>query len=1143
MITQNPPAFVDTSAEVAALIDTLLTAERRLDLLTAGEIDAIADSEGGTFLLRRAQEQLRQGESARQAGILNALPAHVALLDSQGIIISVNEGWRRFALENDLGQAASGVGQNYLQTCRSIEAKHSDDGEQVATGIEAILNGDAKNYSFEYRCDSPVEPRWFLLRVTALEQNGVRGAIVMHVDITARKLAEEALLESEARFRGTFEQAAVGMAHVSKEGVFLRVNRKLCDITGFPREELLRMTFSDVTLVEDRPPGLEALRAMLAGERDSYAAEKRYRRKDGNTIWVNVMVTLKLNLEGKPKGFITVVNDISARKTAEFRLHRLNRLHTVLGKMGEMVVRTRETQQLFDNTCRIVVEHGLLRMAVIAMLDATGNPVEFKAICGLGMESLAEVTVTREGPMSVGAVGTSIRTGVHDWCNDIPNEARMAPWQPIAAKHGFSSVASFPLKREHLTIGALVLYSSETGYFQDDELRLMGAVADELSFAIETQETEEKRQQIERALQASEANMAIAQGISHIGSWELVLEGGTTSDANPLSWSDEMFRIAGFEPGTTAITSGLFHRMIHPEDRESVRRAMAQAIARREEYSVVHRLVRVDGVERVLQESAQIFYDEGTGRPIKVIGTAHDITEQRQLTQQLEDERARLIAAQMVGRVGSWETNLATMTMNWSAETHRIFETDPAQFQSTQKDFINAVHPEDRHAVESAFADSLGERTPHALEHRVLLPDGRIKYVEERWQVFEDPQGAPERALGTCQDITERKKLESQFLRVQRMESIGTLASGIAHDLNNVLAPIMMSVEMLRDMVPSPEGQSMLVLLQNCAQRGANLVKQVLSFARGVEGRRVTVNVFHIIHDLENIIKDTFPKNILFEIDRPRELRTVLGDPTQLHQVFMNLCVNARDAMPLGGKLRVTLENVTVDEMYADMNPDAKAGPYTMVKIEDTGSGIPQSIKDKIFEPFFTTKEIGKGTGLGLSTTLAIVKSHGGFIGLYSEPNKGSQFKVYLPASVNPAVIPENLRESPPPSGDGELILVVDDEEPIRTVTQKTLERFNYRVLLASNGAEAVAAYAKHNSQIAVVLTDMAMPIMDGPAAIIALRTLNPDVKIIGCSGHASVDGIAKALGSGLLEFIPKPYTAETLLKALRLVLPRKTEQ
>jgi CheY-like chemotaxis protein len=310
-----------------------------------------------------------------------------------------------------------------------------------------------------------------------------------------------------------------------------------------------------------------------------------------------------------------------------------------------------------------------------------------------------------------------------------------------------------------------------------------------------------------------------------------------------------------------------------------------------------------------------------------------------------------------------------------------------------------------------------------------------------------------------------------------------------------------------------------------------------------VEGQRIPVNPLPLMRDLLKVMRDTFPKSIEVRFEPARDLWTVTGDPTQVHQVFMNLFVNARDAMPGGGNLTVIMENAVLDETYAAMHPDAHPGAYLLVKVEDTGAGIPPETRDRIFEPFFTTKEIGKGTGLGLSTTLAIVKSHGGFINLYSEVGKGTVFKIYFPANMAQVATEEAVAEPTRlPRGAGELVLMVDDEKIIREVAHRTLEGFGYRVLLAANGAEAVALYAQHRSEVAVVLTDMAMPVMDGPATIIALKMVNPSVKIIASSGLASDAAVAKAVSAGVHHFVPKPYTAEILLNTLHEVLHAKDE-
>lgn len=415
--------------------------------------------------------------------------------------------------------------------------------------------------------------------------------------------------------------------------------------------------------------------------------------------------------------------------------------------------------------------------------------------------------------------------------------------------------------------------------------------------------------------------------------------------------------------------------------------------------------------------------------------------------------------------------------------------------------------------------------------------DGRKLIVEGRWTLLRDAAGHPRSILVINTDITERKKVEEQLLRAQRMESLGTLAGGIAHDLNNALTPIMMSIELLKLHEQDAMRLGVLATIESSARRGADMVRQVLSFSRGVEGQRVEVQAGHLLKGIEKIANETFHKNIRVSSDIPANLWIVLGDPTQIHQMLLNLCVNARDAMPNGGTLKLSAGNLMLDEQCAAMIAGAKPGPYLFIELEDSGTGMPPEVVDRIFEPFFTTKELGKGTGLGLSSALAIIKSHQGFIRVSSELDKGSKFQVYLPAQiVEGASMPPPLQNEMP-HGNGELVLLIDDEEPVRHITGQTLESFGYRVLPAADGVEASTLYATHKDQISVVLTDMMMPVMDGPATIQVLMRMNPKVRIIAASGLSVKDMVARAANAGVTHFIPKPYTAETLLKMLHTVL------
>lgn len=419
--------------------------------------------------------------------------------------------------------------------------------------------------------------------------------------------------------------------------------------------------------------------------------------------------------------------------------------------------------------------------------------------------------------------------------------------------------------------------------------------------------------------------------------------------------------------------------------------------------------------------------------------------------------------------------------------------------------------------------------------------DGRKLLAQARWTVVRDADGRPESILALSADVTEQRSMESQLLRAQRMESIGTLASGIAHDLNNVLAPIMMSSELLKMVVPSDD-LNLVETIATSARRGAELIKQVLSFGRGSERQQLEVDLAQLLREIKTVAEKTFPMAIQFDLVVEPGLWKVKGDPGQLHQVFLNLCVNARDAMPHGGRLSVSVENVVLDDNYAVMNTAAHRGAYVVVKVVDTGTGIPPEIMDKIFDPFFTTKEVGKGTGLGLSTTMGIVKNHLGFVNVYSEMTKGSRFNVYLPATINAAAMEAaEIDQTKLPRGKGETVLLVDDEDSIRKVAQGTLERFGYRVLPAKNGAEGVSIYVRNAKEISLVITDMVMPVMDGPALVTALKSLDPKIRVIGSSGLASNGRMVAALGAGVNHFIPKPYTAETLLRTVRQVLDEES--
>ena len=554
-----------------------------------------------------------------------------------------------------------------------------------------------------------------------------------------------------------------------------------------------------------------------------------------------------------------------------------------------------------------------------------------------------------------------------------------------------------------------------------------------------------------------------------------------------------------------------------------------QPVINREEY-----FLNEAGERRWLLTSKLPLRGQG-GKIVGLVGVGRDITERKRTEEKIREQAALLDEAQDA----IWVIDSNERISYWNKGAERIYGWSTAE--AVGKNPLELLFKGIMTLQLMECIKTLNERGEWRGELQEFTKDGKTIIIQGRGNLIRDDQGRQKSVLIINTDITEKKKLETQFLRSQRMESLGTLAGGIAHDLNNVLAPLLISVQLLKSKVGDDDGQRLLDALETNVLRGAKLVKQLLAFGRGVQGERAAVQPDLVVREIEQIICETFPKSVEFEKQFSAGLWNVTGDATQIHQVVLNLCVNARDAMPNGGRLSIHMENVVLDEIYAGLKPDAKPGSYVVIKVTDTGTGIPKAIQDKMFEPFFTTKGPGKGTGLGLSTCLGIVKSHGGFINYYSELGKGSAFKVYLPASTSAVTVEHSTTKQPSlPCGHNELVLVVDDEKAIREVAQKTLEHFGYRILTATNGAEAISIYRQQRDQIAAVIIDMAMPVMDGHAAIAALKGITPEVRIISASGLDTESDTAKATDVGRRHFIPKPYTTEVLLQTLHGVLAPK---
>jgi PAS domain S-box-containing protein len=577
---------------------------------------------------------------------------------------------------------------------------------------------------------------------------------------------------------------------------------------------------------------------------------------------------------------------------------------------------------------------------------------------------------------------------------------------------------------------------------------------------------------------------------------------------------------------------------IHPGDRSRVLEAL-QRLAAGVDYNIEYQIIRPDGGTRWILDRAFAVRND-TGGIYRTVGVARDITQQKfadDLQLRSDERLAAIFSASPVAiAFGTLEGRIIEV----NPEGCRIFGYDRDEIvgRTTVELSLWAEPGARKVAIEKLAA----EKRLRNYEAKFRRKSGEIRSVILSMEIL--PLGDEPTVLTMCIDVTDKNAIKAQLHRVQRVESIGLLASGIAHDMNNILAPILMGAPLLRMGLAPAEMETVLSTVEVSAQRGAALVRQLLIFGRGVEGEMEPVSITAILAEITKISRQTFSRKISIVSHVPDDVWPVHGDATQLHQIVLNLCVNARDALLEGGTLTLAAENVAIDEHYSALHTDAKPGRYVLIKVIDDGIGIPPEIAEKIFDPFFTTKDAGKGTGLGLSTVLGIVKSHGGFTRLHSAPGRGSTFEIFLPVSADrkrtsPAenVISKSVR------GAGELIIVVDDEQNVRALLRKTLVQNNYKVMTAQDGVEATAVFAA-NPEARLIITDLDMPLMDGINLGRVLRRMNPAVKIVistGLTGRSGADKRQADIDAlGVSAVLTKPYTGAKLLRAVYSALAEK---
>jgi PAS domain S-box-containing protein len=1131
----------------------------------------------------------QRGLEDLQRNILDALTSRIAVIDVDGQIAWRNQAWRRFAeVIGSRAKEQDAVGENYLEFC---ERAHSEsrpgagpDLGRIAAAVRAVIAGQATEFSSEYFDDSADGPRTVRVTVTPLAPGRPGSAVVAHVDVTEDVRAGQSA-------------ALLGMAlRVSRSGAWwadldplrLRWSAEVREFFELPPDYEPQFESELERLLPEHRAAWRAAFELCATHGRDFDLEFEARTATGRRFWIRSIAEAVRDGAGRIVRVQGALQDISQRKQAEPTLAASEQRFRQLAEALPMIVWSAtpsgevdySNQRFFEYTgaspdaapatrwqpslhpddldeCarewKRSVEEGTpyeieyrlrraldgeyrwFRVQATPVRDSEGRVVKW---FGTWVDVHETKQLEREARTLAKRLSTTFESIPDAFCTldlswrfqYVNSEAERLLRRSRSELVGAEVWSAFPdlrgsrleleLRRaasENVTVGLEHHAESMGMWFEVRAYPSDGGLT--VYFRDVT-----GRVRFEQALRASEERFRLLSRATNDAIWDWDLVTGA------LWWNDGFERQFGFEREKLPPTIESWTERIHPDERESMLASVQQAIdTGAPSWSAEYRFLRADGQYVVVLDRGYVIRDD-SGKPVRMIGGMNDLSDRRRAEETLRQQAALLDNAQDAILVRGLDQSITY----WNRGAERVYGWSAEEVLGRSVLEVLYRDPEPCIAATEATLEH-GEWTGE-LQH--LTKRGQTLSVACRWTLLRDPAGRPRSILAIDTDVTRKKQLEAQFIRAQRMESIGTLAGGIAHDLNNVLAPIMISIELLQQSVESDDARELLQTIEASTRRGADLVRQVLSFARGVEGRHTPIALEHLLWEVQAIAQDTFPKNIAVSLDVERGLHVVSGDPTQLHQVFLNLVVNARDALPYGGSIRIHAENIAIDETYAAMSPQWRAGDFVIVTVADTGVGIAADDLNRIFEPFFTTKEVGKGTGLGLSTSLAIVRSHGGFIDVRSELGQGAAFKVFLPRSNEEGgAAPKAAASVARPRGAGELVLVVDDEASIRNVVQATLERFGYRVLLAANGAEAISIFAQRTDEIALVLTDLAMPIMDGVALIAALRTIRPRVRVVASSGLSSNRRLANSLGDTVRHFVPKPYTAECLLRTLREAL------
>jgi PAS domain S-box-containing protein len=1018
---------------------------------------------------------------------------------------------------------------------------------------------------------------------------GIGGVVLTFRDITEKYRIEAAIEANERRFRAMIENNQDMIRLVDATGKLLYISPSAERITGYTIDEFDGHLMLEITHPDDQPDVLKIIDALFAEPAVPLHVQHRIRHKAGHWLWMEGTVT---NLLHDPAvgAIVSNIRDITARKEAEDKLRENYALLTAITEGTDDIIFVKDTEGRY-----MFVNSSISKINSYQPDDMLGKtdlelfpPEQARAIREIDLNILATDTgqiventlsihgsnqtfMTSKNPLRdsegkvIGVVGISrnisekikiqdaiqknqelFRAMIEDSNNGvvlINNEGHIIYTSPANEKiigysaeerlkqsfldnihpndkaraveylkelfDGKKKIANFEIQAKHKDGSWRWLEISGSNMLDNPWVNAIVINFHDIT----------RRTVAADELQKSKENLReIVEGITV----PMVI---TSMQTGKVLYGNQLVADLMGVPMETVLQQEAIDFYSNPEDR-----AVFVALLKKQGFVQNHtmKMRRLTGDEIWVLITARIVTFNGE-QALAV--TLYDISEEKRAEQQIRDQAAilDLVPDAIIMR------DLDHRIISWSKGAEKMYGWTMAESIGTLAPELLGISNAPEFIEAEKNLTTTGEWSG---EMRHSTHTGSTILVHSRLKVLYNSSNKPYAILVTNTDITEKKSLEKQLFRAQRLESIGTLASGIAHDLNNILTPVVLGMELIKLKLTDEATRKRVDTVISTVKRGSGLIGQVLSFARGSQENREPINIKYIIDEVAKIARETFPREIEVTLNLPSEDLIVNGNATQLHQIMMNLCINARDAMnEKGGTLSIEAGYLLANESLINRYVDAKPGMYVHILVRDTGTGIPLELQDKIFEPFYTTKEVGKGTGIGLTTVFTIVRNHGGFIGLYSEVNVGTAFSIYLPAELPKPLEQSESSVNPQHALTGTTILLVDDEDLIRNIADDILQAYNYNVYTAKNGAEAVQIYTNKKDEISAVITDVMMPVMGGIELMGILRSINPGVRIIAASGVIDGDSTKNLKAAGAQVILLKPFTVDKMLAAIQEVL------